>query len=314
VCKAIWDVEGTECSGSKLLEFTDAVHKATQPHPRSLMLDSASSSSERSLETTSLLGQSRNLFGHFGVHSGGFHQLLNIHEIVKKAMASHHQHFFRLQKILKQTGVFRSSMMECWTYLSHARDVSLCYTCTPHSSKFFFRKKALVTENECNRMLGACLPFFRVNIEIISEAGSEEVSKQLFENKPHQGDLVKELYQAIEKAELKKLVQEYDQGAGKVKQFKADVLCLKLFRLYNHPLFFMLDNARHKIKTAVGNERKLLRMEALQSLHSSANDPFAGDISIIKQDGGYQFIQTSSGTQPINLGSFKPMNLTLAFP
>lgn len=304
VCKAIWDKEGSICSAKKVLEYAQSHAKITS---RQLNLEKNIPKFDMPISLKIKSSPSRSVF----MGSKSFSD--QISQTLAKAKAA----VERIVHLFQQAHKYKEMMGSCFNYLRHARDLSICYACSAKNSMYFYKEKALISETDCNSMLGACLPFFRLNFLIILEAGSEEVSAILFKNNDHKnGDIVKKLYTAIVKANLKSLVESYDSSTGKAKQQKADELCLKLFRLHKHQLFAELSAALVQIQNAVEKERKLLMIwDAAFENPGSSDDIFAGDVSILRSDSNQRSeILASSGVVPVAGDSYRSMNFSLAFP
>lgn len=288
VCKAIWDKDGSTCTDKQILDLlakSDRSLESIEPMPESFA-------------PGPFIGPSRRLF----FSKAMFAAIAKVLALIKKAS--------------EQSRRYSAEMNSCFTYLTKAKDLNLCYACSKQKHKYYFNNKALITPQECNHMLGKCLPFFKLNFEIVAEAGSDFVCNALFGSDHKHGDVIKRLHDAIVKANIKSLIDGHDRTSGPVRQHFSDQLCLKLFRLHQHKLFKEIQQAVLLVREAAAKNNKGRKLSNWSqfSFQDYSSNPFEGDVGILNNAPHGQTISTTSGhiahTAP---HSHRPMNFSLNF-
>lgn len=141
-CQSEWNIYGTCCQESHLLEFfelesgiIDNTRKAldwTVHHLKEVLED-----------ISSFLKKEKNANKQFQTQ---VNQLLNIPELPS----------------------FNQTSENCWSYFKKIRGSALCATCSGRSEKFFFNNKILVSPEDCSDTVRVCEGFFKTLREVES--------------------------------------------------------------------------------------------------------------------------------------------------
>lgn len=194
VCKAVWSKDGTICNPSKVLQvaqvqnnpaefstvsmiatkqaFTQSVNTFKVVVPTIIALSSLSKSvlapKTPSPPIPRLLAGYSMPVGQVtatpvATVSLNLANIGNVHTIKYDARV--------FEKLLAfNMDTFVSEMDSCWKYLSHARNIAMCYACSQHNSQYFFNGKAIVSPQDCSTMLSKCLNFFSSITVLVTEA------------------------------------------------------------------------------------------------------------------------------------------------
>lgn len=163
MCKAVWSVDGTICQPKKVLNYLATTNK----------LKSLDSKSVESGEATSGPVKRRLLPS---LTASATSAVPNQNQPISNLINDHPAENLKFdQKVFEPLMTFDFTkftgyMNTCWKYLSHARNVSMCYACSQHNTRYFQKGKAIVTQQDCRNMLSSCLPFFRTVAAYIKDA------------------------------------------------------------------------------------------------------------------------------------------------
>jgi hypothetical protein len=226
---------------------------------------------------------------------------------------------------------FIINLNTCWSYLNRARNTSMCYACSQENSKYFANGKAIIGQQDCSNMLTSCLPFFSDVTVYVKNANSVFASTES-PNNWNAGHLaiLKKLYTGMVNANLTAQISLYKTTTtAKVRTNTGDSICLKLFRLYQSPIFDTIGEMVDAVTTELTKETA----RSLQGTSSGSSSPnsagvsqttsgssdgselFVGDVAIFKTaDDGSSILQFSDFSSSPATDGYKPMNLSLAFP
>lgn len=220
------------------------------------------------------------------------------------------------------------NMEKCWGYLKKARDIAICYTCLPNNEQYFHKGKAIVSEDDCNLMLGDCGSFFKDLILFVESASTlkpPEVKGNNWREKFE--DKIKVIVKSMNKAEISSLFHKFSLESEKPKkQGFANELCARLFRLHRDPLFGLIGDLVAEVKTLFKKEKSEFEnklddsykkeKKRLLSLENLNDNPFSGDVVVYSNaDNMFVAYDGSKGSTLENAGKkAAPMNLSLTFP
>lgn len=298
ICAAVWKGQQSICSAKILLDFTitsNLAIKATNRANSLRLSDQLTESTNRikAGSTSKTLGQNDA-------------ELLIINPLVKDL------DIFNFTK-------YQADIDKCWNYMNHVRGVALCYACQSGNEKYFSQDKAIVSQTDCNNMLGSCLPFFRDTIDALQAV--QKISQSNIRSNWNSDTILVHLDQLttqMKNSELDIIISKYDAiiKSNKKHDF-ANQICLMLFRLYSDPIFGIIGQLADGFTQILGGSsgsRKLFGNS--NTLSSSSLNPFSGDVAILQNipNNGAQSILFSDSTSSPLGSNQTAMNLSLAFP
>lgn len=169
VCSAVWSKEGTICNPQAVLSFAISRNEITiNPN---LVQQQLAAKQTHVQPVNRKLAMARAVIKSPSFSTGTIAAPVNA-----KATANFNPGMLLLEEqtvkplIEFDKARFTNQMNECWRYLSHARNVSMCYACSQQNSKYFEKGKAIIKQTDCNNMLSKCLPFFNTIADYLKNA------------------------------------------------------------------------------------------------------------------------------------------------
>ena len=240
---------------------------------------------------------------------------------------------------------FLTSTQMCWKRIQKARNATLCYVCSKDNPRYFFAGKAIVSQDDCNSILGSCLRFFSLSVKVIAAAKrfTEELRPCTREtpdcDQPKRDSFkayVERTNDGLLKANIPGLITDYSAQVRLLsKQAVGNQICARIIRLHQQPLFINLDVMLSIINYEVGKltgsatPADIPGPEVYAALAGSVQkgkrrildgegefNPFMGDVSILQQQDNLfvSFDGVQGSSQGVGSTAYTPMNLSTWFP
>ena len=105
----------------------------------------------------------------------------------------------------------------CWTFILRAREASLCYVCSNKNSQYFYKGRAVISQDSCDAMVGECIDFFSYSIDLIKKFKSKNADKKEKIN-PNLARNIDNLHREMTQSNVIRYVNEFNQ-IQKIKKF-----------------------------------------------------------------------------------------------
>ena len=297
ICRVVWQVEHSMCNGAALIDFAK--------------IDSA--------EINSAVGTIKQEMDNLAF------KLANPDSRVSKTSYEGLAFYKRFNDESVRANVVASAQ-RCANHLTKVRSKALCFVCSGSQQNYFFRSKAIVTQQHCSSMVRECEDFFRYSVDLIqgmavlgTVLGSASSNwGELNNGEKRKIDEFNEIFaRFIVKLKNAKLVNIL---AAKGVSAEVDAqLCARLFMLRKPSFVKIMAFLYSFVNKYIGEFVKVADIWSGRKLESTSDfseQPFEGDVVILRPtDNMFTSFDGVQGSSLSNDNSAsKAMNLTTCFP